>query len=338
MFGLLDILFALLLLCISTGVSLLITVPFYGTLVRFRANYTPKGLALDGEGGVQPHVGPVVTGYFQMAFRVKRIEGFAGLYKGIMPIAISSILITLFTGLWIGASMVNSRGRYSVPAGGSFQLLVYTLVVAIISIPMTVIIHRTITTPHKLPTWNPVSSLLVLLTPYERSRPWVLFLTPGLVVSQGLHILYVLLVLNTFRRLLLPSSFLDDASWSDENGKPLWPADFTVLRFSLYFLITSLSTIVLCPLEVIGTRLSLQRNHAPEGGFTAVSQDERAMGIEEEIEFAGSEEDVIGLRSEEDPYTGFVDCAKRIVAEEGIRVLLRGWWITLLGGVFSTIG
>lgn len=72
---------------------MLITVPLYGTLVRFRANYTPKGLALDGEGGVQPHVGPVVTScvhrssalyrssqlskyrsYFQMMFRVKRIE------------------------------------------------------------------------------------------------------------------------------------------------------------------------------------------------------------------------------------------------------------------------
>lgn len=144
-------------------------------------------------------------------------------------------------------------------------------------------------------------------------------------------------MLHTTRRWLLPSSFLD-GSWEDEAGTSVWPADFTFTRFAAYILVTSLSTIVLCPLEVIATRLSLQRNHAPEGGFSAVNQDEHALAVEDEIEFAGSDEDVIGLRSEGDPYVGLVDCAQRILAEEGVRVLLRGWWITLLGGVFSALG
>lgn len=64
------------------AVSLLLAVPLAGVLVRFRANYTPKGLQLDGEGGLQPHTGPVINSYFSMFARVKRLEGWLGLYKG----------------------------------------------------------------------------------------------------------------------------------------------------------------------------------------------------------------------------------------------------------------
>lgn len=39
------------------------------------------------------------------------------------------------------------------------------------------------------------------------------------------------------------------------------------------------------------------------------------------------------LRSEGDPYLGMIDCAKRIVEEEGYRTLYRAWWLTLLGGL-----
>jgi hypothetical protein len=37
------------------------------------------------------------------------------------------------------------------------------------------------------------------------------------------------------------------------------------------------------------------------------------------------------LRSEEDPYLGMVDCAKRIMDEEGWQALYRAWWLTMLG-------
>ena len=64
------------------------------------ANYNPRGLQLDAEGNIEPHTGPVVTSFFGMLRRVKRIEvswssaflssvsdhdlsqGWAGLYKG----------------------------------------------------------------------------------------------------------------------------------------------------------------------------------------------------------------------------------------------------------------
>jgi hypothetical protein len=53
---------------------LAITVPLTGVLVRFRASYNPKGLALDADGAAQPFTGPVVNSYFAMMRRVYRIE------------------------------------------------------------------------------------------------------------------------------------------------------------------------------------------------------------------------------------------------------------------------
>ena len=82
MFGL-EILGAALTFLLFIGVSLAVTVPLTGTLVRLRANFNPKGLQLDPEDGVQPHTGPVISGFFAMMRRVKRLEGWAGLYKGL---------------------------------------------------------------------------------------------------------------------------------------------------------------------------------------------------------------------------------------------------------------
>ena len=65
---------SLLLFAIFLGIFLLITVPLTGALVRLRANYNPKGLQLDPENGVQPHTGPVITSFFLMLSRVRRLE------------------------------------------------------------------------------------------------------------------------------------------------------------------------------------------------------------------------------------------------------------------------
>ena len=64
----------LLIIAVALSISLLITVPITGALVRLRANYNPKGLQLDDEGGVRPYTGPQLTSFFGMLFRVKRLE------------------------------------------------------------------------------------------------------------------------------------------------------------------------------------------------------------------------------------------------------------------------
>ncbi|KAL0574780.1 hypothetical protein V5O48_007172, partial [Marasmius crinis-equi] len=50
-----------------------------------------------------------------------------------------------------------------------------------------------------------------------------------------------------------------------------------------------------------------------------------------------SSEDVINLRDDREPYTGFVDCLNKITAEEGWRTLFRAWWMTFIGFYFLTM-
>ena len=69
-FGFFDLIFLL----ITLAVILTVVVPFTGVLVRFRANYNPKGLQLDAEGAAVPHTGPVVKSYFAMFQRVYQLE------------------------------------------------------------------------------------------------------------------------------------------------------------------------------------------------------------------------------------------------------------------------
>lgn len=86
------VLSALLYILFSTiGVGLI--VPFVGIVVRFRVNYNPKGFALGSRYGdaigLAPDgteearvVGPRVTSLFSMLLRVRRLEGWRGLWKG----------------------------------------------------------------------------------------------------------------------------------------------------------------------------------------------------------------------------------------------------------------
>lgn len=63
-----------LILLFAMAITLAIFVPLTGVLVRFRANYNPKGLQLDSEGGATPYTGPIVNSYFGMMIRVYRLE------------------------------------------------------------------------------------------------------------------------------------------------------------------------------------------------------------------------------------------------------------------------
>ncbi|KAH9055030.1 hypothetical protein EDB87DRAFT_1688522 [Lactarius vividus] len=68
------------------------------------------------------------------------------------------------------------------------------------------------------------------------------------------------------------------------------------------------------------TRLAVQRNHE-SAEFNSVTQEE--VGDTEDLPEYFPDEDVIGLRNATDPYLGHRDRAKRIIDEEGWRVLCR---------------
>lgn len=99
-----------------------------------------------------------------------------------------------------------------------------------------------------------------------------------------------------------------------------------------------LTTAILTPLEVLAARLSLQRRDgAPVAEVDAAAVPPPPVYSEEPVmEFrgTGASADFDGGK---EPYTGLLDCARKIVAEEGWVVLTRAWWLTvvllLLGGL-----
>jgi len=126
-------------------------------------------------------------------------------------------------------------------------------------------------------------SLRVLLTPTERRRPWVLYLTPGLLATKVASIAYFTF-LRLFRQLLLPVPLnLGLPSTKD--------IPFVWLKLGIVVVVTLLSTLIIAPLRVIVIRLSIQQNYAvPE--FNTISQKEGG-DAEEAVEYAGADEDVI---------------------------------------------
>ncbi|KAH9948547.1 mitochondrial carrier [Amylocystis lapponica] len=313
----------------STLVGILISVPLTGALVRLRANYNPKGLQLDTDGNVEPHTGPVVTSFFGMLKRVKRIEGWAGLYKGTMPTVLATSVLMLFTLLALNSSSGSYHTRADPPIAGPLGTLAFSIFTMLLSLPVVILTDRAITTPYRLPWLRPLYSLRVLLTPTERRKPWLLYTTPGLLLSQVLHIAYTTLVMRGIRWFLVP----DPTVGGDETGVTL-----NSFRFGIYLGLEIWSTAILCPLEVISTKLSIQRNHAaPE--YNSVEQEVEDDAVEGETysEYSGAEEDVIGLRHEKDPYQGLLDCAKRVIDEEGWKALYRAWWLTMLAGITTAL-
>ncbi|KAG9079616.1 hypothetical protein FRC06_007627 [Ceratobasidium sp. 370] len=96
-------------------------------------------------------------------------------------------------------------------------------------------------------------------------------------------------------------------------------------KLIIFLLFSMTSTVILCPLEVLATRLSVQRNHPTTDVDRAIDG-----SSDPTPDYIGEEEDVIALRSEEDPYRGLLDCGKRIVGEEGAGSLFRAWWLTMV--------
>ncbi|KAG8788365.1 hypothetical protein FRC15_004645 [Serendipita sp. 397] len=319
-----SILLTLFLIFFASLIGLLFQLPFTGALIRFRANYTPKGLQLDSEGQAQPYVGPVVTNYFAMLRRIHRIESWPGFWKGYIPSAIHTVFVVIFVGI-IGASMSFKPGAHNtVEVQNGFYLVLYAAFLSLLSTPFTVLINRAITTPHRLP-WIGWKSVQVLLTPYELHRPWMIYLAPGLLLTRTLHVSWLVFVHRGVRRLLLPSLNTDDL-YNEEDPSTVIDR-LPPFRLGLYLLFVAISAItVLTPLEVISTRLSVQRNHSEAAGFGRVPQDEDTA----DLEYAGRDEDVIALRPEDNPYEGLVHCGKSILQEEGPETLLRAWWVTLL--------
>ena len=215
------------------------------------------------------------------------------------------------------------------------------------------LLYRAITTPHRLPMFSPRVALRLLLTSYERRRPWVLYLTPGLVMAQTLHIVFVSLVFRLVRLILVPA-LVHGIEGAEEDGTL---KKISTVWLSVFILFQALAgTTILTPLEVrpsvsllframtdstfchqvMTERLSIQRNFTPGAEFEEEDAElAAAQSGETGVEYMGQTEDVLNLRSNsgEEPYKSLKHCMQRIMEEEGTGTLFRAWWLTMLGAV-----
>lgn len=101
-------------------------------------------------------------------------------------------------------------------------------------------------TPDNLSCFKPKTALQILLSPTERRRPWVLFTTPGLFVTNMLRNAIIIIGLLPVRQLLIRGS----------------TEQSTILgHLLIYQFLVALVTVVQSPLEVVEIRLAIQRNH-----------------------------------------------------------------------------
>lgn len=266
--------------------------------------------------------------------RTKRLEGWYGIYKGEFhnhdngkpPMAdplfsgayamfAFMLVITISSVIFVGGSAKRGpKGTYTVPAEGGIRMGIFFLILSLVSLPMAVIVNRSVITPYRL-TNNPRESLLVLLSPHELSRPTSLYTSPGLLVAVLLRSAAVVIIAGTMRWLFMGSS------------KTL--EDISAWKIVVWYIFQALSATWLTPLEVIQTKLSVQPN------IGEVSIEDPDGGAPEGLRFAGTEEDVVGLRPTTEPYLGFVDAVRKIIDEEGWQALYRGWIWTAFGAVFA---
>jgi len=261
---------------------------------------------------------------------------------------------------------------YTVALQSTLDIAIYAAFLTVLTVPMTVILNRyvcppafadfitplhkvrlsAITTPHKLPWFAPLRSLQILLTPTEFSKPWKIYLAPGLIPARMIHVLWLVVIQRTVRSLLLPSLVpagnIGGGKTGDERVYNPF-ANVNIFALFAYIIFVVLSCIfVVTPLEVMTTRLTiqvrtlrpprflldhpkidfLQRNNEP--GFSTVPQEENP-----DIEYAGRDEDVIALRPEDNPYEGLKHCGLSILEEEGYRALFRAWWVTVIAGILT---
>ncbi|KAJ9475105.1 hypothetical protein PHBOTO_005187 [Pseudozyma hubeiensis] len=287
-----DAIVFLIAITLSIGISVLISQPFNGAIVRLRANYLPKAVSLDnvledGAGSTSgpralssfllserrssAKIGPVVTGVFSMMLRTKRLEGWAGIYKGSIPVAIQIFTLSTLTFIFFsGASTSAAGSAYKAgPAGpGQFSFfanLFYMLFVSLAALPLNVITYRTIVHPRILPLNSPRENLRELLSYTEFSQPWRLYMLPGLLAANVLHILWIGLATRIVRQLTVPSlgglpganpAAPGDDTYSGPNSNML---EISPVGLPIFVLWNVISVVVLAPLECAMVRLSTQR-------------------------------------------------------------------------------
>ncbi|KAL5522404.1 hypothetical protein ACEPAG_8420 [Sanghuangporus baumii] len=283
-----------------------VTYPISSTVIKYRANYAPRPIQLVEEGNQsQSEATPKGDSFLGMLKRVYQLESWRGFFKGS-----SLIFVQYFLSLVLSVTVYHAYSRIFHPRGILFTL-VTGLFEVVIFLPLRILITRAITSPYTISWYNVSSWLRLLLTSTERRHPRLLFLDAKLLTCGGLiliHDLFFKIVLHQFPK---PSRLHAGVARS-------------LATFCIYLAVSLPKTLISTSLAVVFTRLCIQRNRSMDN----------VEGSEEEppidAVYSSKDENIVILRDDSDPYTGLVDCVKRIGAEEGYTTLLRAWWFDLI--------
>ncbi|KAK7025537.1 hypothetical protein VNI00_015890, partial [Paramarasmius palmivorus] len=258
--------------------------------------------------------------------------GWTGLYKGSVPTFLDTILVR--------GSLMLAKIHPAVPLPliaapqlGFFEGIAFVFFSTFIELPLVLFTTRAIVTPYRLTLLRPTLAFKALLSPSERQQPWLLYLTPGLFAAIALKTTIPLIILHVV---------FDVASQFSSDFLPLFAA-------AIMFYITSFiaCTVFLTPLDVVITRLAIQRSNRNwvldletlpiQVPVRATSDLWDGNGYDGMERYSDTEDVLLFHEDFSDPYRGFMDCFRKILAEEGWIVLFRAWWFPILGQICSVV-
>ncbi|KAJ7477316.1 hypothetical protein B0H11DRAFT_1300431 [Mycena galericulata] len=213
-----------------------LAVPFNGILVRYRASYHPKAQVENGSLSPAPS-------FITMAKRVWRLQGLEGLTKGSIPTIVASLFLSMLSPVMVFKFYLSPSPYYTRSLFSSFLAALFYII-------CIVTVYRAIVTPRKLDPLNAREALHIIFSAHERKNPGAIYQIPGLFPVVLANLAMHKFVLH-LRELIL-------RDW------PLRP-DSDPLEYAsrevCFVLVSVLGTIFVAPLEVITTRLVLQRNY-----------------------------------------------------------------------------
>ncbi|KAH7102823.1 hypothetical protein BKA62DRAFT_698921 [Auriculariales sp. MPI-PUGE-AT-0066] len=301
---------------------LLIRAFVIGPFVLYRARYRPRS---DSDETQQLQVGAA-------RFSLRLPSTFeASVGKGVVPHGAGIILFQFLFKSSVGQDIAWHLFWLHPPAHTwSLQLAAVWLPVGLL---VTLLTNREISDTRRF-AWHqaPGSAFRSLFSSSERSKAWRFLRTPifSLAVASALRLG---IIIGTNRPCIALLADMNDVldqspvSQPPEPGQDLIRA-VKIIRVMLPFLLAVLGIKLLamafiCPLEVITTRLSVQRaSTTPTLERDPEDSQQDAEGNQDSFEPM--------CRLRETPYTGLWNCLVSIVKEEGWRELYRGWWATLL--------
>ncbi|THU99804.1 hypothetical protein K435DRAFT_776853 [Dendrothele bispora CBS 962.96] len=298
-------------LLLLSAVAHAAVVPLSGAVLRYRAHASRSVLASYG------------LGFLRVLRRTYEFEGWEGLFKGVIPTFLG---VLIFRGSLMLVK-VHPTFPLMVMAAPQINLIespFFILISSMIEVPAQIVLVRTTLTNYKIPWYNPILALRLLFSPSERQSPWIIYLTPGLMLSLFLQYAMQFFVIRL--SFLLGSTIWNNWSlYETQFSSPSMFGLFVILGMLGISLAFLAYTVLLTPLKVICTRLAQQRNWITHEGDQFSEADEAEVyGLS-----VYSVEETVCIHDASEPYSGFIDCYHRIVEQEGWRALYRGWWYSI---------